>query len=116
VSDHPDTTELLLVSDALITDYSSVMFDYALLRRPMLFYAYDLDLYTQTRGSYFDLEKEAPGPVVRTEDHVVDWLRDPFAEQAAYRDRLEAFVATYCTFETGKAAQQSVEAVFGTVG
>jgi CDP-glycerol glycerophosphotransferase len=116
VSDHHDMTELLLASDALITDYSSVMFDYALLRRPMLFYAYDLDLYTQTRGSYFDLEREAPGPVVRTEERVVAWLRDPYADQAAYRDRLEAFLARYCAFETGKAGQQSVDAVFGTAG
>jgi len=79
----------------------------------MLFYAYDLDLYTQTRGSYFDLEREAPGPVVRTEDEVVAWLRDPYADQASYRDRLESFLSTYCTFETGEAARKSVDAVFG---
>ena len=113
VSDHPDMTELLLASDALITDYSSVMFDYALLRRPMLFYAYDLDLYTQTRGAYFDLERVAPGPVVRNEEDVVAWLKDPYAQQSQYQERMEAFLETFCTFETGQAAQQVVDALFG---
>jgi CDP-glycerol glycerophosphotransferase len=106
-------TELLLASDALITDYSSVMFDYALLRRPMLFYAYDLELYIQTRGAYFDLERVAPGPVVRNQEDVVAWLKDPYATQSQYQERLEAFLARFCTFETGQAARQAVDAVFG---
>ena len=113
VSDHQDMTDLLLVADALITDYSSVMFDYALLRRPMLFYAYDLDLYTQTRGNYFDLLADAPGPVVRTEEEVVAWLADPDAAHARHTERLERFLERFCTFETGRAAEQVVEQVFG---
>ena len=113
VSDHPDMAELLLCADGLITDYSSVMFDYALLRRPMLFYAYDLELYSQTRGSYFNLEAEAPGPVVRTEEEVVAWLADPDTPHAAHQERYEAFLQRFCTFETGRAAEQAVDAVFG---
>ncbi|HET6818444.1 MAG TPA: bifunctional glycosyltransferase family 2 protein/CDP-glycerol:glycerophosphate glycerophosphotransferase [Mycobacteriales bacterium] len=113
VSDYPDTTELLLLADGLITDYSSVMFDYALLRRPMLFYAYDLELYNQTRGSYFDLETEAPGPVVKTEDGVAEWLSDFRTPHLAYAERLERFVDKFCTYETGHASEDVVREFFG---
>jgi CDP-glycerol glycerophosphotransferase len=113
VSDYPDTTELLLVADALITDYSSVMFDYALLRRPMLFYAYDLELYTQTRGAYFDLEAEAPGPVVKTQEEVLSWLADPEAAHEAHAERFGRFLEKFCTYESGDAAQAVVQRVFG---
>ena len=63
VSKYDDITELYLISDILITDYSSVFFDYANLRRPILFYTYDLDKYRDMlRGFYLDIEKDVPGP------------------------------------------------------
>src|SRR5699024_6504922 len=62
-----DIRELYLIADMLITDYSSVFFDYAILQRPMLFYVYDIDTYRdQLRGFYIDFEKEAPGPLVKS--------------------------------------------------
>ena len=65
-SSNQDIQELYLVSDMLITDYSSVMFDYSILRRPMIFFAYDIEKYKeQIRGFYFNLEEEAPGPIVK---------------------------------------------------
>ena len=114
VSTYPDVTELLLLADGLITDYSSVMFDYALLRRPMLFFAYDLELYSLSRGEYFDLEEEAPGPVVRTEDEVAQWLADPLAAHADYAERHERFLQRFCTFETGAASRQALASILGT--
>src|SRR5699024_11925015 len=58
--------ELYLISDLLITDYSSVFFDYANLKRPILFYTYDIDVYRDTlRGFYIDMEKEVPGPMLK---------------------------------------------------
>lgn len=64
-----DISDLYLISDLLITDYSSVMFDYANLKRPMLFYAYDLKHYAgDIRGFYFDYRSELPGPVVEKEE------------------------------------------------
>lgn len=63
-----DIDELYLISDAMITDYSSVMFDYAHLKRPMLFYAYDFDYYKEKlRGFYFNYNTDLPGPIVITE-------------------------------------------------
>src|SRR5699024_1266551 len=76
VTSYPDIQDLLLVSDILITDYSSVMFDYANLRRPMLFYTYDLEKYRDdVRGFYIDLEEEAPGPLLRDTDELITSIK-----------------------------------------
>ncbi|MBX6768120.1 MAG: CDP-glycerol glycerophosphotransferase family protein, partial [Actinomadura rubrobrunea] len=75
VTHYPDVTELFLVADVLITDYSSVMFDFTATGRPILFYTPDLDFYQEElRGAYFDLAAEAPGPLLREPDEVVDAL------------------------------------------
>jgi len=77
VSRHPDISDLYLAADVLVTDYSSVMFDFAVTGRPMIFYTYDLDDYRdRLRGFYFPLEPEAPGPLVTTEAALVDALAD----------------------------------------
>ncbi|WP_169808829.1 CDP-glycerol glycerophosphotransferase family protein [Microtetraspora fusca] len=76
VSRFPDMADLLAVTDVLVTDYSSAMFDFACTGRPMVFFGYDLERYRdQVRGFYFDFEKEAPGPIVRSWDGVVDAVR-----------------------------------------
>ncbi|MCP8856248.1 CDP-Glycerol:Poly(Glycerophosphate) glycerophosphotransferase family protein [Latilactobacillus sakei] len=64
-SSYPDIQELFLVADMLITDYSSVFFDYSLLNRPILFYAYDFDKFKDNlRGFYYDYQRFVPGPIV----------------------------------------------------
>lgn len=65
VSKYPSIQDLMIVSDMLITDYSSVMFDYLNTNKPIYFYCYDIDEYNDMRGFYFDLESEAPGPIVK---------------------------------------------------
>ena len=78
VSFYRDVSELYLAADVLVTDYSSVMFDFALTGRPIVFYAYDLDRFRdEIRGFYFDLLPQAPGPVARTEDELVEALHAP---------------------------------------
>ena len=72
VSDHPDINELLPLSDVLVTDYSSVIFEYSLLRRPMLFFAPDVDAYDDERGFYFDYRTGVPGPVFETTEALAD--------------------------------------------
>src|SRR5690349_18436452 len=90
VSTYPDGTELLLAADVLITDYSSLMFDYANTGRPMLFFTYDLDLYRdEVRGFYFDFLERAPGPLLRTSDQVAEALADIDAVRAQYAARYE---------------------------
>ncbi|TGD18665.1 CDP-glycerol glycerophosphotransferase family protein [Levilactobacillus suantsaiihabitans] len=109
-----DIAQLYLVSDLLITDYSSVMFDFANLKRPELFFAYDLAHYRdQLRGFYFDYEREIPGPLVTTAtafyqqlDH---WRRD--GEFVGYQERQAAFYHKFCDWEDGTASQRVVQVV-----
>lgn len=65
VSNYPDIQDLMLISDVLVTDYSSVMFDYLNTNKPIYFYCYDLKEYQNSRGFYFDFLSEAPGPIVK---------------------------------------------------
>jgi len=88
VSDHPDINELLPLSDLLVTDYSSVIFEYSLLGKPMLFFAPDHAAYEDERGFYFDYRTGVPGPVVETTDEVGAAIRAnrfDLARVAAFR-------------------------------
>ena len=105
VSRYPDVAELLLISDVLVTDYSSLMFDFAPTGRPMLFHTYDLAHYRDTlRGFYFDFENRAPGPLITTSAGVVEALRDPEQATDAHRDAYSRFVESFCDFDDGTAA------------
>ncbi|GAA1865742.1 hypothetical protein GCM10009813_28470 [Brevibacterium marinum] len=73
----PDTNDLLLISDVLITDYSSVIYEYSLLERPMIFFAYDLETYSATRGMHRAYEDAAPGSIATTFDDLVELIREP---------------------------------------
>lgn len=77
VASCPDTNDLLLISDVLITDYSSVIYEYSLLERPMIFFAYDLDTYSATRGMHRAYEEAAPGSIATTFDDLVTLIREP---------------------------------------
>ncbi|MET9362042.1 CDP-glycerol glycerophosphotransferase family protein [Streptomyces sp. NPDC006632] len=116
VSSGYDISPLLVLADGLITDYSSLMFDYALLDRPMVFFAYDYDEYAdESRGTYFDLRDKAPGPVVATEGELfaaVEGLKAADTEYAAARER---FTAEFGEYDQGTAAQ-SIVAKFFTPG
>jgi len=74
VSRHADINELLLVSDVLVTDYSSTIYEYALLERPMAFFAPDFEAYQAERGFYFDYESGVPGPVFTTTSGLAEYL------------------------------------------
>jgi CDP-ribitol ribitolphosphotransferase len=75
VSDHPDINELMLVSDVLVTDYSSAIYEFALLDRPMVFFAPDYEAYEAERGFYFDYRTGVPGPIFETSEALADYLR-----------------------------------------
>jgi CDP-glycerol glycerophosphotransferase len=110
----PDTQDLLLVADVLMTDYSSIMFDYAALDRPMVFFTYDLDHYRGSlRGFYLDFEDVAPGPLVRTSEEVVEALSDLDALRSRYADQRAAFVERFAPLDDGHAAARVVDAFFG---
>ncbi|GGX41616.1 bifunctional glycosyltransferase/CDP-glycerol:glycerophosphate glycerophosphotransferase [Streptomyces microflavus] len=110
VSRHPDVSELLLISDVLVTDYSSIMFDFAQTGRPMLFHTYDLAHYRDTlRGFCFDFEHRAPGPLIPGSAEVVAALRDPEAAVAGHREAYERFREAFCDLDDGSAAAQVVD-------
>ena len=87
------TDSLLIAADAMVTDYSSVVFEYSLLGRPMAFFAYDLDDYNDWRGFYYDYDQMTPGPVVRTTAELADYLANAGAgtfdraQVDAFRDK-----------------------------
>ncbi|WP_107418160.1 bifunctional glycosyltransferase/CDP-glycerol:glycerophosphate glycerophosphotransferase, partial [Streptomyces albidoflavus] len=115
VSRYPDVAELLLISDVLVTDYSSLMFDFAQTGRPMLFHTWDLDHYRDTlRGFYFDFESSAPGPLLTHAEEVVEALRDPKAATAGHREAYDAFRARFCDLDDGTAAARVADIVTNT--
>lgn len=108
VSEYDDINELYMVSDLLITDYSSVFFDYAILKRPMLFYMYDMEEYRdEMRGFYLDCQ-ELPGPIVKTEQELVAAIRDLRFDVAEVED----FNRVYNTLNDGDAAKRLINKVF----
>jgi CDP-glycerol glycerophosphotransferase len=112
VTAYPDISDLLLITDVLVTDYSSVMFDFAVTGRPMLFFTYDLALYRdQLRGFCLDLEAEAPGPLLATSDEVIEAVRSP-DRLAGFAGAYRAFAATYCPLDDGKAGARVCDRVF----
>ena len=114
VSHLEDITELCALADVLVTDYSSVFFDFAVTGRPILFYCYDLDFYaSQVRGFYLDMERDLPGPVARTTAELLALLADLPAVVAGHADRYRAFRDSHCALADGRAARRVVEAVFG---
>lgn len=112
-SKYEDIRDLYLISDMLITDYSSVFFDYANLRRPIIFYVYDLDRYRdKLRGFYFDIEKNAPGPLVKTTEGVIKAIRDIEADDFRVPEGFEDFYHRFCYLESGESSRRVVHRVF----
>jgi CDP-glycerol glycerophosphotransferase len=113
LSAHHDVSDLLLLADVLVTDYSSVMFDYANLGRPMVFFAYDYDDYVRDeRGTYVELTQIAPGPVVHDAQALIGALKSS-DDTRDHQERYAEFKKRFCTYETGQAARTVVHEFFG---
>jgi CDP-glycerol glycerophosphotransferase len=109
VTSYPDVSELFLVADALITDYSSVMFDYTVTGKPVFFFVPDLDDYrAKLRGFYFDLIEAAPGPVVRTAGELVSLIRDRDQLSADYAQKYAAWQKRFNPRDDGEASHRVV--------
>ncbi|HEX5038736.1 MAG TPA: CDP-glycerol glycerophosphotransferase family protein [Candidatus Limnocylindria bacterium] len=106
-SDHSDVNELMLVSDLLVTDYSSAIFEFSLLERPMAFFAPDLAEYERERGLYVDYRSWVPGPIFEDTDALARWIREGQFDGAAVRAFREA------AFEVadGRASRRVIEEV-----
>ncbi|WP_371478423.1 CDP-glycerol glycerophosphotransferase family protein [Kitasatospora sp. NBC_00315] len=108
VSDHPAVEDLCLAADVLVTDYSSMMFDYAVLDRPIVVFAPDWEEYRRDRGVYFDLFAEPPGAVTVDADALAGALLAGDTESAARAKFRERF----CPWDDGGAAERVVRRVF----
>jgi len=109
VSSYPDIAELFLITDVLVTDYSSLMFDFANTGRPMLFFTYDLEYYRdQLRGFYFDFEDKAPGPLLQTSDELIDALADIDRISASYTENYREFKDVFCDLDDGQAGERVI--------
>lgn len=107
-SDRHDISALLSVTDILITDYSSIPFEFSMLRRPMIFYPYDLEDYTATRGLWFDYHDATPGPVVNRTADIVEAIK----EERFDIKKIEAFNHTWNKYADGHAAEKLIGALY----
>ncbi len=109
VTRYPDVVDLLLVADVLITDYSSLMFDFSATGKPMVFHAPDRDHYGEVlRGFYFNLLEQAPGPVVETEDELLEAVLRAEDTRADHAGRYAAWQARFTPYEDGSAGERTV--------
>ncbi|WP_409302922.1 CDP-glycerol glycerophosphotransferase family protein [Peribacillus sp. SCS-155] len=112
VSSYPDIQELYLISDILMTDYSSVMFDFANTNRPILYFTYDLEDYRDNiRGFYFDFEREAPGPFLMDTDDIINAVQNINGVQKLYAQKYADFRQKFNGLEDGRAAERVIEHV-----
>ncbi len=104
-SAYREINDLLLITDLLITDYSSVCFEFALLNKPMIFYAPDMEEYTSERDFYYDYQSFIPGPLVRSEDELIEHiLQEKFS-----MDKINQFRKYFFDHDDGKSSKRVVD-------
>lgn len=108
VSNYHDVNHLLVVTDILITDYSSIPFEFSLLHRPMVFFAYDLEDYERKRGIWERYEQFVPGPVVKRTDELVRVIK----EKQFDMQKIAQFAREWNEYSTGCACEQFVETFY----
>ena len=110
VTRYPDVSPLLATADVLVTDYSSVMFDFSASGRPMVFFVPDQEEYrTRTRGFYWDLGARAPGPLVESTEQCVEAVLGAAGAQDRWAQRYAAWRAEFNPLDDGGAARRTVD-------
>ena len=105
-SSYPSEQELLLISDLLVTDYSSVMIEFALLNKPIIFFTYDFDNYlNEERGFYFDFKSTVPGPVVYDSNQLIEVIKNGDFDEG----KISKFVKTQFDEIDGQASKRVVD-------
>lgn len=107
ISEYKDANDILTITDLLITDYSSIIFDYSLLNKPMLFYAYDLDEYRVDRDFYYEYEEFVPGPIAKTNEEVIKLIN----EDKFDLDKVDKFCSKFFVAKDGNNSKRFVEEV-----
>ena len=95
-----------MLSDILITDYSSIMIEFGILDKPIIFFAYDLDNYLQTeRGFYYDFKKTVPGKLVYDSDELINAIKNNDFD----KDKIPSFIKTQFDVIDGKSSKRVVD-------
>lgn len=113
VSRVDDVNELYVVADVLVTDYSSVFFDYGNLERPVVFYMYDLETYAEDRGGFYIDLAELPGPVVKRQEELSSAILAAETADVVESGRRRAFRDRFTPWDDGRASERVLERVFG---
>lgn len=108
VSNYPDINDLLVGADVLITDYSSIPFEFALLEKPMIFYVYDIEAYKKERGVWENYGNRVPGPVVTSTETLMRTL----VEKDFQTEKIKPFKEEWNEFSTGQASDNLIRALY----
>lgn len=108
VSNYDHLNHLLVVSDILITDYSSIPFEFALLNKPMIFFAYDLDKYANSRGFWEDYEEFVPGPIVKNTRDLIDEIHKGNFDM----DKIKHFADQWNQYSTGHSSELLIKTLY----
>jgi CDP-glycerol glycerophosphotransferase len=104
-----DIMDLLIIADTLITDYSSVFYDYLLTLRPMIFFADDLEKYTEIRDFYYDYESFVPGPIVKTGKELIEVLDNIEKWNQEYKDKRRIMRDKFNKYTDGRSTERIIE-------
>lgn len=115
VAKYDEINELYLISDIIMTDYSSVFFDFANLKRPMLFYMYDYDLYQGSLRDFYISLDELPGPIAKTQDELEDNLKNIDKLFKENKSKYEKFNKKYNYLDDGNASLRVIKVIFKEV-
>lgn len=111
ISPKMDTNEVLSVVDILISDYSSIFFDFLVTDRPIMFYIPDLEEYEKNRGMYMTVE-ELPGPATDNLDELCQWLNNPEEAVAERAENYRELKNKFCKYDDGRVSERIVNAIF----
>lgn len=112
VTDYPEVNDLIVACDAAVLDYSSLRFDWAITRKPMVFFVPDMEEYFQLRPGLFEFEESAPGALVTTTAQVAEELLQSEEYTARFGSQLDAFNRRFNSLSDGHAAERVVESFF----
>ena len=105
MSNYKDVNELLMITDVLITDYSSIIFDYSLLQKPIVYYVYDKEEYNGSRGLYFDFNEYVYGVVVDDTTKLINAIK----AEDLFEDKRIAFNEKFMSACDGKSTQRVIK-------
>ena len=112
VANYDEINDIYLVSDLLITDYSSVFFDYANLKRPIIFYMYDYDDYKNNLRDFYISLDELPGPITKTQKELENYISNINKYSLEYKDKYKKFNDKYNYLDDGNASERVISSIF----